>query len=208
MPLRQLQEWLMRPALDHVCALGPVMRQRRRLLPRAEGVVLEPGVGTGLNLPLYDASRVRHVIGIDPAAPFLDLARQRAEAAPVSVELVRGTAEALPLEDDSVDTVLLTYTGCSIPDLDAALAEFRRVLKPTGRLLLCEHGRAAEPRVARFQDMLNPLWRPLAGGCNLNRDIAAKLREHGFAIEHMENFYLLPRPKSVAWHYFGAARPR
>ncbi len=208
MPFRRLQDWLMRPALDHVCALGPVMRQRQRLVPQAEGVVLEPGVGTGLNLSLYDAACVKHVIGIDPAAPFLDLARQRAETAPVSVELVEGTAEALPLEDGSVDTVLLTYTGCSIPDLEAALAEFRRVLKPSGRLLLCEHGRAAEPRVARTQDLLNPLWRPLAGGCNLNRDIAERLKDAGFDIEHMENFYLLPRPKSLTWHYFGSARPR
>lgn len=208
MPLRQLQEWLMRPALDHVCALGPVMKNRARLLPRAEGVVLEPGVGTGLNLPLYDAGKVKHVIGIDPAAPFLDLARRRARQAPVPVELLQGTAEALPLEDNSVDTVLLTYTGCSIPRLQAALAEFRRVLKPSGRLLLCEHGLAAEPRVRRFQDAVNPVWRTLAGGCNLNRDMAQQLKEAGFAIEHMENFYLLPRPKSLTWHYFGSARPR
>ena len=206
--LQQAYDWLMRPALDHVCALGPVMQQRRRLLPQAEGVVLEPGVGTGLNLPLYDRTRVKAVIGIDPSAPYLELAQGRAERAPVPVELIRGMAEELPLEDNSVDTVVLTFTGCSIPDVDAALSEFRRVLKPSGRILLCEHGRAQEPRVRRVQDLLNPLWRPLAGGCNLNRDIAQRLRTAGFAIEHMENFYMLPRPKFISWLYFGAARPR
>ena len=208
MKLKQAYEWLMRPALDHVCTLGPIMRQRARLLPQAQGVVLEPGVGTGLNLPLYNRDRVRAVIGIDPSAPFLKLAKERAPRAPVPVELLRGTAERLPLEDNSIDTVVLTYTGCSIPDLDAALAEFRRVLKPSGRLLLCEHGRAREPRVRKMQDLLNPLWRPLAGGCNLNRDIADRLHKAGFAIERMENFYLLPRPKFIGWHYFGTARPR
>ncbi len=206
--LKQTYDWLMRPALEHVCALGPVMRQRRRLLPQAEGVVLEPGVGTGLNLPLYDPDKVKAVIGIDPSAPYLEMAKRRAAQVPVPVELVRGTAEKLPLEDNSVDTVLLTYTGCSIPDLDTALAEFRRVLKPSGRVLLCEHGRAKEPRVQKVQDLLNPFWRPLAGGCNLNRNIAEKLQEAGFAIEHMENFYMLPRPKFLSWLYFGSARPR
>ena len=208
MPLRRAYDWLLRPALDHACSLGPVMENRQRLVPRAEGVVLEPGIGTGLNLPFYDPEKVKAVIGIDPSAAFLRLARERAQNASVPVNIAEGTAERLPLEDDSVDTVLLTYTGCSIPDLDAALTEFRRVLKPTGRLLLCEHGRAPEPLVQRVQDMLNPLWKPLAGGCNLNRDIARKLREAGFAIEHMENFYLLPRPKFATWHYFGSARPR
>ena len=206
--LKQAYDWLMRPALEHVCALGPVMEQRLRLLPQAEGVVLEPGVGTGLNLPLYDPGKARAVIGIDPSAPYLEMAKKRAAQAPVPVDLVRGTAEKLPLEDNSVDTVLLTYTGCSIPDLDAALAEFRRVLKPAGRVLLCEHGRAKEPRVQKVQDLLNPVWRPLAGGCNLNRNIAERLQEAGFAIEHMENFYMLPRPKFLSWLYFGAARPR
>ena len=208
MSLRRAYDWLLRPVLDHACSLGPVMENRKRLVPQAEGVVLEPGIGTGLNLPFYDPEKVKAVIGIDPSAAFLRLARERAQDAPVPVDIAEGTAERLPLEDDSVDTVLLTYTGCSIPDLDAALAEFRRVLKPSGRLLLCEHGRAQEPRVQRMQDMLNPVWKPLAGGCNLNRDIAQKLREAGFSIEHMENFYLLPRPKFATWHYFGSARPR
>ena len=207
MNAKRLSDWLLRPALDHVCALGPVMKNRARLVPQAEGVVLEPGIGTGLNLPFYDPQKAKAVIGIDPSDAFLRLAKKRAQEAKVPVEIIRGTAESLPLEDNSVDTVLLTYTGCSIPDLDAALAEFRRVLKPSGRLLLCEHGRAREPRVQRVQDLLNPLWKPLAGGCNLNRDIARKLEEAGFSIEHMENFYLLPRPKFVTWHYFGAARP-
>ncbi len=208
MNLKRLQEWMLRPVLDHVCALPPVQKNRQRVVPEAEGVVLEPGIGTGLNLAFHDPGKVKRVIGVDPAEHLLKLARKRAARAPVEVELLAQSAEALPLEDDSVDTVLLTYTGCSIPDIDAALREFRRVLKPSGRLLVCEHGRAQEPRVARFQDMVNPIWRPLAGGCNVNRDIARKLEEAGFAIERMENFYALPRPKFLVWHYLGSARPR
>ncbi len=204
---KRLYDWLLRPALDHACSLGPVMENRARLVPQAEGVVLEPGIGTGLNLPFYDPEKVKAVIGVDPSDAFLRLAKERAQEAKMPVEITQGTAERLPLEDNSVDTVLLTYTGCSIPDIDSALSEFRRVLKPSGRLLLCEHGRAPEPRVRLVQDMLNPVWKPLAGGCNLNRDIAKKLEEAGFSIERMENFYLLPRPKFATWHYFGSARP-
>ncbi len=183
------------------------MEQRARLVPQAEGVVLEPGIGTGLNLSLFDPGKVKTVIGIDPSETFLHVARERAQDAPVPVELTQGTAERLPLEDNSVDTVLLTYTGCTIPALASALAEFRRVLKPSGRLLLCEHGRAPELLVRGMQTVLNPFWKLFAGGCNLNRDIARELEKAGFSIEHMENFYLMPRPKFATWHYFGAARP-
>ena len=199
---------LLAPITDIVCGLKPIADNRRRVVPAAEGVVLEPGIGSGRNLAFYDPSRVKRVIGVDPGEGLLRLARRRIAASPLEVEIMCRSAESLPLEDGSVDTVLLTYTGCTIPDIAAALAEFRRVLKPSGRLLLCEHGRAAEPRVARFQDIVNPWWRALAGGCNVNRDIAALLRQAGFALEHVENFYAMPRPKFLTWHYLGSARPR
>ena len=197
---------LLSPLTDIVCGLPPIARLRERIVPQAEGVVLEPGMGSGLNLAHYDPERVKQVIGVDPNEKLLALARKRARDADVPVEILAQSAEALPLENESVDTVVLTYTGCSIPDIRSALAEFFRVLKPGGRLLLCEHGRAEEPRVQRLQDWLTPAWRQLAGGCHLNRDLPALLKDAGFAEESIERFYALPRPKVLAWHYLGSVR--
>ena len=199
---------ILSPLTDLVCSLGPITENRRKVAPLAEGVVLEPGIGSGLNLAHYDPEKVKHVIGVDPNRELLKLARRRVSKAPVSVEMLEQSAETLPLEDNSVDTVLLTYTGCSIPDVARALGEFRRVLKPAGRLLFCEHGRSHEERVARFQDAVNPWWRPLAGGCNVNRDVESLLTEAGFDMEKLERFYAMPRPKFLAYHYLGAARAR
>ena len=201
-------KWLLTPLTDHVCGMEPIMRRRAEVVPQAEGMVLEPGIGSGRNLGLYDPAKVKRVIGVDPGAEMVRLARKRAARAAVPVDILEQSAEALPLENDSVDTVLLTYTGCTIPDIARALAEFRRVLKPSGRLLLCEHGRSHEHRVARFQDVVNPIWTRLAGGCNVNRDMERLLREAGFAVERMQRFYALPRPKFVSYHYVGAARVR
>ncbi len=199
---------VMAPLTDVVCSLPAADRARRLVTPFAEGVVLEPGIGSGLNLAHYDRGAVRRIIGLDPRKDLLRLARRRAAGAELDVEFIAAPAEEVPLEDRSVDTVLLTYTACSIAGIGQALKEFRRVLKPSGRLLFCEHGRAPEPRTARFQDALNPLWRRLAGGCNLNREIAPLLEEAGFSIERVESFYAMPRPKFLAYHYVGAARRR
>ena len=198
---------LLSPLTDTVCSLGMIRENRMKVTPFAEGVVLEPGIGSGLNLAHYDREAVKKVIGVDPQEDLLNLARRRAAQADIDVEFLGQSAEALPLEDNSVDTVLLTYTGCSIPDVAAALGEFRRVLKPSGRLLFCEHGRSHEHRVARFQDVANKLWQPLAGGCHLNRDIEALLKAAGFGMEKCERFYAMPRPKFISYHYIGAARP-
>ncbi len=199
---------LLSPLTDIVCGLPAITANRRMVAPLAEGVVLEPGIGSGRNMAHYDKDKVRHVIGVDPSPELLKLARRRIGEAGVSAELIEHTAEELPLEDNSVDTVLLTYTGCSIPDVARALGEFRRVLKPSGRLLFCEHGRSHEHRVARFQDMLNPAWRSLAGGCHLNRDTRRLLEEAGFEVEQCRNFYSPPRPRFISYHYLGSARPR
>ncbi len=199
---------LLSPLTDIVCGLPPITKLRRRIVPLAEGVVLEPGMGSGLNLQHYDPGKVRQVIGIDPNDRLLALARRRAAQGTVPVETLAQSAEALPLEDECVDTVVLTYTGCSIPDIRRALVELHRVLKPGGRLLLCEHGQAEEPRVRRLQDLLTPTWRQLAGGCHLNRNLPSLLAEAGFAEECIERFYALPRPKVLAWHFLGSMRKR
>jgi SAM-dependent methyltransferase len=143
---------------------------RQRVVPAAHGRVLEIGIGSGLNLPFYTAA-VDQVIGLDPSLPLLEMARRHARDGGVPVALLQASAEAIPLDDASVDTVLTTWTLCSIPDVRAALAEMRRVLKPGGSFLFVEHGRAPEQGVARWQNRLTPVWRPISGGCHLNRPI-------------------------------------
>lgn len=176
---------------------------RRRVVPAAEGRVLEVGVGSGLNLPFYGGG-VARVIGLDPSARLLGWARESGAAPPV--DLVEGSAERIPLATGSVDTIVTTWTLCSIPDARAALGEMRRVLKPAGRLLFVEHGLAPDPRVRRWQDALTPAWKHLAGGCHLNRPIAELIAGSGFRIERLETGYM-PGPKPMTFMYEGAARP-
>ncbi len=179
---------------------------RKRITGAAEGRVLEIGVGSGLNLPLYGSS-VGEVLGLDPSPALLARAEQRVHDAHVPVRLLTGSAESIPLEDASVDTVVITFVACSIPAVATALAEMRRVLKPAGRLLFVEHGRAPQPRTALWQDRLTPLWRALQGGCHLNRKMDDLIRNAGFRIDRLETGYL-PGPKILTFVYEGAALPR
>ncbi len=180
---------------------------RRTLVAPARGRVLEIGVGSGLDLPLYDPRRVSMVLGIDPSAVLLRLARRQAAATAFPVRLLRAEAERLPLADATIDTVVSGWTLCSIPGIAAALAEIRRVLRPGGRFLFVEHGRAEDPAIARWQRRLTPLWRPLAGGCHLDRPIARLLAEAGFAIAELETGYMLAGPRLFTYHYRGVAVP-
>ncbi len=197
------------PRLVHgACSLRVITEQRRRIVPEAEGVVLEVGIGSGLNLPHYDAAKVRRVIGIDPDPRLLAMSETRRRAAPFEVQVIEAGAEAMPLEDDLADTALVTYTMCSIAEVARALEEVRRVLKPSGRLLFCEHGRSDRPSTAKWQDRLNPLWRAVAGGCNLNRDVTRLVEDAGFEIAFLDNYTLPGTPGLLGFQYLGSARPR
>ena len=178
---------------------------REQTVGAAEGRVLEIGIGSGLNLPLY-RGLVSSVIALEPSAELLSMARSRASAAVVPVSLLDASAEAIPLDTGSVDTVVTTWTLCTIPDISRALSEMRRVLKPGGRLLFVEHGRAPEPGVARWQDRLDPLWSHLAGGCHLNRKMDDLLIQAGFRIDTLRN-PRLPGPPTHTFLYQGRARP-
>ena len=178
---------------------------RQRVISAAEGRVLEVGIGSGLNLPLYPAA-VRAVIGLEPSPELLRLARTRAAAAPVAVELLEASAEAVPLAAGSIDCVVTTWTLCTIPDAQRALGEVRRVLRPGGALLFVEHGRAPEQGTARWQDRLDPLWSRVAGGCHLNRKIDALIAGSGFRIDALTHARL-PGPRTHTFLYEGRARP-
>jgi ubiquinone/menaquinone biosynthesis C-methylase UbiE len=178
---------------------------RRRVVPAAQGRVLEIGVGSGLNLPLY-TDAAEHVVGVDTSPRLLSMARQVHRTGATSTELIEGSAEALPLEDKSIDTVVTTWTLCTIPDVNAALREMRRVLKPSGALLFVEHGRSPDEKVRRWQDRLTPVWKRLGGGCHLNRPIRVLLEDSGFRIERVETGYM-KGPKPMTFMYEGKAIP-
>lgn len=171
------------------CGAGPMMKTRSKLVPQAEGRVLEIGIGTGLNLSFYDTTRVSSITGVDPAAAMHKRARTRARQLPIPVETVALELGEIQAERHTFDTIVCTFTLCTIPDVPGAFEEMRRVLKPGGRFLFAEHGRAPDAAVAFWQDKLEPVWMPLAGGCHLNRDIPALIRAGGFAIQDMEAHY-------------------
>src|SRR5690554_4682018 len=169
--------------IDLAMRQKPIMRQRRKVVPLTYGRVLEIGIGSGRNLEFYDRSRVEHLWGLEPSPEMRKLAAARARELGIDVEFLDLPGEHIPLADGSVDTVLTTYTLCTIPDVARALREMRRVLAPGGVLLFSEHGRAPDPGVVRWQNRLNGMWSAIAGGCNLNRAIDSLLRDAGFAIE-------------------------
>lgn len=178
---------------------------RRRLTAAAEGRVLEVGVGSGLNVSLYSA-RVTQIVGLDPSTKLLSMARDARSGSTKDIELIEGSAEAIPLEDHTIDTVVTSWTLCTIPDVRRALEEMRRVLKPSGGLLFVEHGRALDEKVVRWQDRLTPVWRRIGGGCHLNRPIGDLIETSGFTMERLSTSYMTgPRP--MTFMYEGLARP-
>jgi len=179
--------------------------ERQRSLAGVTGAVLEVGFGTGLNLPYYPET-VTRVVGVDPSHTSAHLARKRIAASSFPVELVGLSAEQLPVAQASFDSVVSTFTLCTIPNVSSALGEIRRALKPEGRFYFVEHGHADDPRVARWQDRLNGLEQKLFGGCHLNRDISALIRHAGFEIERLEHAYLKGAPKFAGFLYRGVAK--
>jgi len=200
------EKYILPRFINCACSTKPMMKQREKVVPGASGTVLEIGIGTGLNLPYYDPARVEKLIGLDPSEKSWELAAKRAANLDFEVEFIGLPGEEIPLDAASVDTVLVTYALCTIPDPVAALKGMSRVLRPGGELIFCEHGIAPDTTVQRWQARINPAWRAIAGGCNLNRDIPALLQQAGFSMNSLEQEYIPGTPKFAGYNYWGGAR--
>lgn len=198
--------YIVPPLIGLACGAKPIRKQREKIVPLARGVVLELGFGTGLNLPHYDLSQVERIFALEPSEGMLTRARKAAAASAAPVEILAETAEALSLGDHSVDTVLVTYSLCTIPDAHTALEGARRALKPGGRLLFCEHGLSPDAAVRRSQAKVEPIWKRIAGGCHLTRDIPALITGAGFDIETLETMSLPGTPAWAAYNFWGMAK--
>ena len=202
--------WYDEKLLPHIinaaCSAKPNMKQREKIVPHAVGDVLEVGFGSGLNIPYYNTDKVRKIFALEPSEGMRRLSADKVRASDLDVEYIDLPGEQIPLDKNSVDTVLVTYTLCTIPDAVEALTGMRRVLRPGGKLLFCEHGRAPDATVRRWQDRLNPAWRKLAGGCNMNRDIPALIGQGGFRVTDDERMYI-PGLRVLCYNYWGTAQP-
>ena len=191
--------------LNCACGSNPVSRQRQKVVPLVEGKVLEVGVGSGLNLPFYDKSKIDELWGLDPSEELSDMARKVADRENIVVNFISSGAEEIPLPDSYFDSVLITYTMCTIPEVARANKEIKRVLKRGGKFIFCEHGEAPDENIRKWQKRINPFWGKLAGGCNINRKIPLLIQNAGFEIVELEEMYLPKTPKIAGYNYWGYA---
>lgn len=187
------------------CSTSAIMALRSKVVPLAYGDVLEVGMGSALNLPLYKTSKVNKVWGLEPSKGMRKRAEKNLNRSNIKVDWLDLPGEKIPLADNSVDCIVLTYTLCTIPDWRAAMQQMHRVLKPNGKLLYCEHGLSPEHSVEKWQNRLNPLWGKIFGGCNLNRNVTQSIEASGFSIEWNEHKYVNKMPKFAAYMSVGSA---
>jgi ubiquinone/menaquinone biosynthesis C-methylase UbiE len=199
------EKYVLPKFLNCACGSKPVARQREKVVPLAEGRVLEIGIGSGLNLPFYDKTKVDEIWGLDPSEELSEMARTVATQEGMKVNFISSGAEEIPLPDDHFDSVLITYTMCTIPEVIRANTEIRRVLKDQGKMIFCEHGVAPDDNIRKWQKRINPFWGKIAGGCNINRNIPSLIQESGFDIVEMEEMYLPNTPKIAGYNFWGYA---
>jgi len=197
--------YLVPKILDVCCSTKPIKYQRNKIVPHAKGIVLEIGIGSGLNLPFYNGSIVKKIYGLDPSEELNEIARKNASSTKLDIDFIISGAEEIKLPSNSVDTVLITYTLCTIPEFKSALREIKRVLRNDGIMLFCEHGLAPDKNVKKWQNRINPLWGKLFGGCNINRNIPHIIQDSGLNIKKLEQMYLPSTPKIVAYNFWGVA---
>ncbi len=199
-------KYILPKVTNALCATKPNMRQREKVVPIASGRVLEIGVGTGLNFRYYNSDKVDQLLALDPSEEMWALAESNLGNQNLNIKFIQGYAESIPIDDNSINSIVITYTLCTIPDYITALQEFRRVLKPNGVIIFCEHGIAPDKSVRRWQNVLNPVWKRLGGGCNLNRDIPSIIEGGGFTFEQLETMYI-PGFKPACYNFWGVAKP-
>ena len=192
--------------LNCACGSKPINYQRQKVVPLAKGKVLDIGIGSGLNIPFYNSDKIDKVIGIDPSHELIELAKELANDSKASIELVIGSAESIPYPDNFFDTVLVTYTMCTIPNVAIANKEMWRVLKDDGRLIFCEHGLAPDKKISKWQNRIDPFWGKIAGGCHLNRDIQKLITDAGFLFESLDKMYIPSTPKFAGYNYWGIGK--
>ena len=192
--------------LNCACGSKPISYQRQKVVPLAKGKVLDIGIGSGLNIPFYNSDKIDKVIGIDPSHELIELAKELANDSKASIELVIGSAESIPYPDNFFDTVLVTYTMCTIPNVAIANKEMWRVLKDDGRLIFCEHGLAPDKKISKWQNRIDPVWGKIAGGCHLNRDIQKLITDAGFSFESLDKMYIPSTPKFAGYNYWGIGK--
>ena len=198
-------KYILPKVIDWTCKQKPNMYQRKKVIPLAAGEVLEIGIGSGLNLPIYDKDNVKHLTAIDPSKEIWDKNTVDTQQLSFAFDFIEAFAENIPVDSKSFDSVVITYTLCTIPDTNKAMEEIRRVLKPNGKLIFCEHGKAPDKAIQRWQNFVNPLWKQLGGGCNLNRDIPLIIKDNGLKMDDLETMYI-PGWKPTSFNYWGTAK--
>ena len=199
------EKYVLPKFLNCACGSKPVARQREKVVPLAEGKVLEIGIGSGLNLPFYDKTKVDEIWGLDPSEELSEMARAVAIQEGMEVNFISSGAEEIPLPDDHFDSVLITYTMCTIPEVIRANTEIRRVLKNQGKMIFCEHGAAPDDNIRKWQKRINPFWGKIAGGCNIDRNIPSLIQDSGCDIIEIEEMYLPNTPKIAGYNFWGYA---
>lgn len=200
-------KYILPKVINWACSQKPNMIQRAKVIPQAQGNVLEIGIGSGLNLPFYDAALVKHLSAIDPSIETWNKNKINTQKLPFGFDFIQAFAEDIPADNNSFDTVVITYALCTIPDTQKALEEIKRVLKSNGKLLFCEHGKAPDAAVQKWQNSINPLWKKVGGGCHLNKDIPLLIKDNGFKISQLNSMYI-PGWKPASFNYWGTAKIR
>jgi ubiquinone/menaquinone biosynthesis C-methylase UbiE len=200
-------KYILPKVIDWTCKQKPNRKQREKIVPLAHGNVLEIGIGSGLNLPYYDTEKIRCLTAIDPAKEMWKENKIDIATLPFEFNFEQAYAEDIPADNNSFDTVLVTYTLCSIPEINRAFEEIRRVLKNKGKLVFCEHGKAPDKSIQKWQNLINPVWKQFGGGCNLNRDIPQIITQNGFEMDQLESMYI-PGWKPGSFNYWGIASAR
>lgn len=200
------EKYILPRAIHFVCGMNSVAKQRDKIVPLAAGDILEIGIGTGLNLSHYEPEKVTHLTGIDPSRDTWSAGDVREDQLPFDFDFIPVSAEEMPFDSGRFDTVVMTYSLCTIPDPEKALQEIRRVLKPGGRLLFSEHGKAPDENIARWQDRLDPVWNRFSGGCHLNRNMEKLISSQGFDLAQLDKEYLNGW-KVASFNYCGIAVP-